>query len=106
LREIPSAIKRFIFFAIEKWRIASDKGGSGNTANIGSIKSIAKIITGNGVFAAAGEEIFDNYWANYGKIQVETKDGKRKSMTSFDEYVAYRGLSADIKNDKALSSKV
>ena len=102
LTKIPSVINHFTFFAAEKWKIASDKGGSGNTANIGSIKTISDILTGNGVFAVAGEEIFDDYWANFGKIQIEMKDGKRKAMTSFDEYIAYRGLSADIKNKKTL----
>jgi hypothetical protein len=97
LAEIPSVIKQFTFFAAEKWRIASDKGGSGNTANIGSIKNIADILNGNGVFAKAGEEIFDDYWANFGQIQIETNGGNRKAMTSFDEYIAYRGLSAEIK---------
>lgn len=53
-------IKDFTCFAEEKWKIASDKGGSGNTANIGSIKSIEDLISGNGVFAKAGEEIFDD----------------------------------------------
>ncbi|MCL2089322.1 MAG: EcoRV family type II restriction endonuclease [Oscillospiraceae bacterium] len=100
LADIPSVINSFRFFAIEKWRIASDKGGSGNTANIGSIKNIKDILAGNGVFAKAGEEIFDDYWANYGKIQVESKDGNRKPMTSFDEYIKYRSLSIDIKNRK------
>jgi hypothetical protein len=100
LAEIPSVIRQFIFFVAEKWRIASDIGGSDNTANIGSIKNIADILSGNGVFALAGEEIFDDYWANYGKIQIETKDGKRKAMTLFDEYIAYRGLSAEINNKK------
>ena len=38
LEEIPSVINHFLFFAEEKWKIASDKGGSGNTANIGSIQ--------------------------------------------------------------------
>ena len=36
--KMPSVIHSFIVFAEEKWKIASDKGGSGNTANIGSIK--------------------------------------------------------------------
>jgi len=98
LNEIPSVIRNFTFFAAEKWKIASDKGGSGNTANIGSIKNIEDILSGNGVFAKAGEEIFDDYWANFGKIQIETADGKRKPMNSFDEYISYRGLSAEIKN--------
>ena len=98
LDQIPSVINHFTFFAVEKWRIASDKSGSGNTANIGSIRNIADILKGNGVFAKAGEEIFDDYWSNFGRIQIETKHGKRKPLTSFDEYIAYRGLSYDIKN--------
>ncbi|MCL2387180.1 MAG: EcoRV family type II restriction endonuclease [Defluviitaleaceae bacterium] len=99
LEQIPSTINRFIFFASEKWRIASDKRGSGNTANIGSIKNIDDILKGNGVFAKAGEDIFDDYWANYGKIQIESKTGARKAMTSFDEYILYRGLPKEIKNN-------
>jgi len=106
IEEIPSVVNQFIFFAAEKWRIASDKSGSGNTANIGSIKNISDILSGNGVFAKAGEDIFDDYWANFGKIQIETKDGKRKPMTSLDEYIAYRGLPIDIKNKKVPSSEV
>ncbi|MCL1995199.1 MAG: EcoRV family type II restriction endonuclease [Defluviitaleaceae bacterium] len=100
LPNIPSVINNFKFFAIEKWRIASDKSGSGNTANIGSIKNISDIALGNGVFAKAGEEIFDDYWTNFGKIQIETPTGQRKYLNSFDEYIVYRGLSADIKNTK------
>lgn len=65
--KIPPVIHSFIFFAEEKWKIASDKGGSGNTANIGSIQKIDDILSGNGVFAKAGEELFDDYWANFGK---------------------------------------
>lgn len=38
LKSITSVIKDFDFFASAKWRIASDGRGSGNTANIGSIK--------------------------------------------------------------------
>ena len=98
LPSIPSVIRDFTFFVAEKWRIASDKRGSGNTANIGSIKRVADILTGNGVFAKAGEEIFDNYWANYGKIQVKAKNGTSKLMTSFEEYIAYRGLPSEILN--------
>ncbi len=98
---IPSVINNFIFFATEKWRIASDKSGSGNTANIGSIQNIHDILSGNGVFAKAGEGIFDDYWANYGRIQIQTKDGRRKAMSSFHEYIMYRGLSEDLLNPRA-----
>lgn len=102
---IPSVAKQFLFFAEEKWKIASDKGGSGNTANIGSIKNIDDIVNGNGVFAKAGEELFDDYWANFGKIVILV-NGKRKKLSSFDEYLQYRGLPKDLNNPKLLRTKV
>jgi len=64
LHAITSVIRDFQFFVAEKWRIASDKSGSGNTANIGSINNIQDIIDGNG--SKLGEDWFDDYWMNYG----------------------------------------
>lgn len=101
VESIPAVIRDFIFFAEEKWRIASDKGGSGNTANIGSIQKIDDIISGKGVFSKAGEKYFDDYWANYGKMEIPTKDGKYKKLSSFSDYLHYRGLSKDLNNPKA-----
>lgn len=103
---VPAVIKNFLFFAEEKWKIASDKGGSGNTANIGSIQKISDILAGNGVFAKAGEELFDDYWANFGKIEVLGKDGKRKKLSSFDEYLTYRRLPLELNNPKAPKKKI
>lgn len=100
IENIPAVIKNFLFFAEEKWKIASDKGGSGNTANIGSIQRIEDILSGNGVFAKAGEELFDDYWINFGKIEILV-NGKRKKLSSFEEYLAYRGLPATLNNPKA-----
>lgn len=99
--EIPAVIKNFLFFVEEKWKIASDKGGSGNTANIGSIQKISDILEGNGVFAKAGEEIFDDYWSNFGKIEILDKNKKRKKLSSFEEYLTYRRLPKDLNNPKA-----
>ena len=104
VEHIPAVIRNFLFFAEEKWKIASDKGGSGNTANIGSIQKIEDILTGNGVFAKAGEELFDDYWANFGKMEVLV-NGKRKKLSSFDEYLNYRGLSQELNNPKAPKRK-
>lgn len=103
--KIPPVIKNFLFFAEEKWRIASDKGGSGNTANIGSIQKISDILSGNGVFAKAGEEFFDDYWANFGKIEILDKKGKRKKLSSFEEYLKYRSLPTSLNNPKAPKRK-
>jgi len=65
LTDIISAVKDLTFFVQEKWRIAVDRPGSGNTKNIGSVSSIDDLINGNGVFAKLGEDIFDDYWTNY-----------------------------------------
>ena len=100
LNEIPSVIHDFLFFAEEKWKIASDKGGSGNTANIGSIHNIQDILNGNGVFAKAGEELFDDYWANFVKIEILSAN-KRKKLSSFSEYLQYRGLPSELNNCRA-----
>lgn len=97
---IPASIHHFTFFAEEKWRIASDKSGSGNTANIGSIQYIPDILSGNGVFAKAGEEYFDDYWANYGRIEINDSFGKRKKLSSFAEYLHYRNLPNTLNNPK------
>jgi len=61
LKSITSVIKDFDFFASEKWKIASDKQGSGNTANIGSIVDIADLKNENGIFSKLGEKWFDEY---------------------------------------------
>ena len=103
--DMPAVIKNFLFFAEEKWRIASDKGGSGNTANIGSIHKIEDILSGNGVFAKAGEELFDDYWANYGKIELLDDSGNRKKLSSFGEYLRYRGLPESLNNPRAQKRK-
>ncbi|MDR0870423.1 MAG: hypothetical protein LBN39_06480, partial [Planctomycetaceae bacterium] len=46
LKSIVSVIRDIRFFACEKWEIASDSQGSGNTANIGSIVYIPDILNG------------------------------------------------------------
>ena len=65
LDAIHSVIENFIFFVQPKWKIASDKPGSGNTRNIGGIASISKILAGQGTFEPFGEDVFDDYWKGY-----------------------------------------
>jgi len=87
LHSIQSVASNFLFFATEKWKIASDKSGSGNTANIGSITNIKDILNANGVFSKLGEKWFDDYWMNYRKITLN--NGKK--ITNLEEFVKYRG---------------
>lgn len=65
LKDIVSVVKDFDFIFQEKWKIAGELPGSGNTKNIGSIKEISKLINGQGPFSNHGEKVFDDYWMNY-----------------------------------------
>ncbi|MDR1355734.1 MAG: EcoRV family type II restriction endonuclease [Propionibacteriaceae bacterium] len=99
LSSISSVISNLEFFVAEKWRIASDKGGSGNTANIGSINYIPDIISGNGMFSELGEEWFDDYWMNFGKIAVPQQGGSPKIIRDLRSFVEYRrGDTSLVKN--------
>lgn len=98
LQSIVSVIRDLEFFACEKWEIASDSRGSGNTANIGSIVRIQDILSGNGVFKNLGEEWFDAYWMNYGKITVKSKAGKQKKLTKLTEFLEFKGQDPNLAN--------
>jgi hypothetical protein len=100
LKSITSVISDFEFFVHEKWEIASDYQGSSNTANIGSITKINDILAGNGVFKNLGEKWFDEYWINYGKVQITKPDGKVKKITALKDYLVYRGKKPKLANPK------
>jgi len=89
LKSITSVIKGFDFFAAEKWKIASDRQGSGNTANIGSINEIADLKNGNGTFSRLGEEWFDEYWMNHGSLKTIV-DGKSKTISNIQEFLTFK----------------
>jgi len=105
LQSITSVIGNFQFFVAEKWRIASDKSGSGNTTNISSISKIEDVIAGEGVFTNLGEDWFDDYWMNYGKITKKDKDGKTRKITTLTDFVEYRGSDTNLVVHKAQKIK-
>ena len=90
LHSITSVVRNFHFFVTEKWKIASDKEGSGNTANIGSINNIADIINGRGMFSRLGESWFDEYWMHYKKITIQDGKGGTKIISTLRDYVEYK----------------
>jgi hypothetical protein len=90
LRSITSVVRDFQFFVCEKWRLASDRQGSGNTANIGSITFVEDILAGNGVFARLGEEWFDEYWMNYG-VTTRMKKGQAVPIRSLADFLDFKG---------------
>jgi len=90
LKSITSVIRDFDFFAAEKWKIASDGQGSGNTANIGSTTDINDLKNENGIFSNLGEEWFDEYWINYGTLST-VKEGKTVKITKLRDFLEFKG---------------
>lgn len=64
------------YFIQEKYRIAGEKPGSGNTENIGSFstKNFLDIKNGNGPFARLGPDVFDLYWKYYPKYRSQEQN--------------------------------
>lgn len=60
------------YFMQEKYKIAGDKPGSGNTENIGSFssRSFSDFKAGNGPFNELGQDAFDIYWKYYPKYRA------------------------------------
>ena len=93
LDDIRSVVKDFQFFVHEKWRIATDRPGSGNTKNIGSVSEVASLIAGNGPFATLGEDVFDDYWTNYLTYDMARKAELAKPYyANLAEYKTFRGM--------------
>jgi hypothetical protein len=88
LKSIVSVIKNFDFFSAEKWKIASDQQGSGNTANIGCVLSINDLKKERGIFSYVGENWFDDYWISYPIEHVI--DGKTVKIKNLKEFLIYR----------------
>lgn len=90
VEEIASVMSNMQFFVAEKWQLASDRKGSGNTANIGSISLVEDIINKQGMFANLGEGCFDEYWMNFGKLQVPDNNGGFKPLSKLIELIKYK----------------
>lgn len=76
IQDIPLPFSNVEFFVQEKWRISSDRAGSGNTTNIGSITApLEDFQAGNGVFES--EDEFLAYWRGYERTDAERKTAYR-----------------------------
>ena len=100
MSSIASVIRDFQFFVCEKWEIASDRSGSGNTANIGSVDYIEDLIKRRGVFLNLGEDVFDEYWMNYGRMMVKDGKGGAKKLTNLREFLEVKGMDVRLINPR------
>ncbi len=95
LHSILSVIRDFDFFLQEKWKIAIDRPGSGNTKNIGSTNIINDLKNGTALFTKLknGEEIFNDYWMYYLTNDMSKAiDLKKPPYTNIKSYKEYKGL--------------
>lgn len=96
LKNIPSVIKEFKFFAQPKYRIAASRPGSGNTKNIGSVIKIDQLISGMGPFSNLGEEVYDDYWMFYLTRDMAQALGVKRPYTNLKSYLEYKERGVDI----------
>ncbi|MDR2544459.1 MAG: hypothetical protein LBD03_02760 [Methanobrevibacter sp.] len=87
LDSIVSVVKNFEFILEEKWKISSDKPGSGNTKNIGSIKNTNSLRNGNGPFSELSEKIFDDYWKNFLTKDMAQSIDSKINYKNIEEYL-------------------
>ena len=92
LESITSVVNSFEFFVQEKYRIALDRPGSGNTKNIGSVTEISKLINGSGPFAELGVEVFDDYWKFYLTADMaRAAELPSRPYANLASYLKYKG---------------
>jgi len=95
LQDIFSVVRDFDFFVQEKWKIAIDRPGSGNTKNIGSTNSIKELKSGTALFTKHpnGEEIFSDFWMFYlTKDMARSVDLEEPPYTNLKTYLKYKGI--------------
>lgn len=93
LKNITSVIHDFTFFVQEKYNIALDRPGSGNTKNIGSVTKVDALTQGKGPFAELGEDVFNDYWMFYlTKDMARAVDLKVVPYKNLNEYKEYKKL--------------
>lgn len=104
LENIESVIRDFKFFVQPKYKIASASPGSGNTKNIGSTNNIDKLVNGEGVFSALGEEIYDDYWMYFLTKDMAKALEIQRPYTNLKSYLEYkeRGINILVEHQKEI----
>lgn len=83
--DIPETITNVEVILQDKWKVAIASPGSGNTANIGSIKKISDLKSGAIYFSSEYE--FNDYWMHYIRKEDFNKIGlDAQPFTNLDSY--------------------
>jgi hypothetical protein len=94
IEHIQPPIRDIEIFCHEKWRVANDRPGSGNTRNIGSINDLMALRGGKGPFVRLGEEgesIFNEYWQQYlNRDMARAAELSKPPFRNLQGYLRYR----------------
>lgn len=94
ISRIQPPIRDIEIFFHEKWRVASDRPGSGNTRNIGSTTNLKELREGKGLFVRLGKEgkeIFNEYWQQYlNRDMARAAELSAPPFRNLKEYLQYR----------------
>ena len=91
LKRILSVIRDIEFILQEKYKIATDRPGSGNTKNIGSTTKMEELRNGTGIFAEHGQKVFDDYWMYYmTRDMARQHDLAKPAYRNLNEYFEYK----------------
>jgi hypothetical protein len=99
LTKINSVVTNFLFFVQPKFRIAHWSPGSGNTKNIGSVRTVEQLVNGVGPFAGLGEDIYDDYWMYYLTTDMVREPGTKRPYTNLTTYTEYKRLGSQISSE-------
>lgn len=93
IENITSVVNHFEFFVQEKYRIALDRPGSGNTKNIGSVTETSKLVGGTGPFSILGEDVFNDYWMFYlTQDMARAAELPTRPYNNLKSYLKYKGM--------------
>lgn len=94
IESVQPPIRDIEVFFREKWRVASDRPGSGNTRNIGSVTNLEALREGTGPFVRLGKEgeaIFSEYWQQYlNRDMARAAELSAPPFRNLQEYLHYR----------------
>jgi hypothetical protein len=97
LDSIPSIARNFKFIFQPKWALATDRPGSGNTKNIGSVNSVSDLVHGAGPFSKLKEpeKCFNDYWMNYLTADMARALKVKVPYRNLSTYLEYKKLSSN-----------
>ncbi len=94
IKKIESVASDFRFLLQPKWALATDRPGSGNTKNIGSILDVEDLVAGKGPFTKFKnpEAVFDDYWMNYLTADMARTVESKVAYNNIETYLRTKKL--------------